>query len=306
MLARDAGAHGGAAPASRLFRTGTTTILGVLNATPDSFSDGGRFVRTGAIERVDLAAALAAAKELEEGGADVLDVGGESTRPGASEIPLEVERSRVLPVIEALREATTLPISIDTRKARVAADALAAGATLVNDVSGLGSDPEIADVAAERGAWLVLGHMRGTPATMQRAPHFDDVIAEVARELAASIARACERGVARERIVADPGLGFGKRLDDNLALVAQVGRLRAELGVPILLGPSRKSFLGALTGDPVERRDDATLAVCAVAAFLGADAVRVHDAARARRAIAVGRALAGAVAQPPSATEGAR
>ncbi|MCA9512924.1 MAG: dihydropteroate synthase [Myxococcota bacterium] len=291
QLEPDAAVRTRAPAAAHPFREGTTTLMGVLNATPDSFSDGGRFVRG---ERVDLAGALAAAKELEEGGADVLDVGGESTRPGAEPVSLEVELARVRPVVEALAEATGLPISIDTRKARVAAEAIAAGARVVNDVSGLRTDPELADVAAEAGAWLVVGHMRGTPATMQRAPRFDDVRAEVARELAASIALARERGVPADRIVADPGIGFGKRLEDNLVLIARAGELRRELGVPVLLGPSRKSFLGALTGDPVERRDDATLAVCAVASFLGVDALRVHDAARVRRAVAVGRALAAA------------
>lgn len=275
------------------FPKGATTLVGVLNATPDSFSDGGRFVhedRAG----VDVAGALAQAKELEESGAGVLDIGGESTRPGAKAVDAAVEIARTEPLIAALSEATRLPLSIDTRKAAVAEAALRAGAQIVNDVSGLNDDPEIAAVVADAGAWLVVGHMRGSPETMQRSPHYDDVLIEVALELEASIEVATRAGVPRECVVADPGIGFGKRLEDNLALIARVAELRERLGVPIMLGPSRKSFLGTLTGDPVESRDEATLAACAVATFLGADALRVHNAHVARRAILVGAALRGA------------
>lgn len=275
------------------FPTGTTTLVGVLNATPDSFSDGGRFVH-GVDSGVDVAAALAHAKHLEESGARVLDIGGESTRPGARSVEVPLEIARTEPLIAVLAETTRLPISIDTRKAAVAEAALQAGAAIVNDVSGLCDEPELAEVAADYEAWLVVGHMRGSPETMQKSPHFDDVIAEVVRELEGSIAVAEHAGVRRERIVADPGIGFGKCLEDNLALIACVSSLREKLGVPIMLGPSRKSFLGTLTGDPVDRREEATLAACAVATFLGADALRVHDAYGARRAIRIGEALRGA------------
>ncbi len=265
------------------------TIVGVLNVTPDSFSDGGRFVS--ADECVDVARALRAAEALVRAGAHVVDVGGESTRPGARPPPVEVERARVEPLVAALARALAVPISVDTRRGEVARAALAAGARMVNDVSGGRHDPGLLKAAAEAGATLVLGHLRGTPETMQDDPHFDDVLAEVAAELAACVSRAGEAGVPAERIVVDPGLGFGKRLEDNLALLAHPDRLRERLGRPVLVGPSRKSFLGQLTGDPVADRDTASVAACAVAVFAGADGVRVHDVAAARRAVAVARAL---------------
>jgi dihydropteroate synthase len=274
---------------SALFRPDRVTIVGVLNATPDSFSDGGRFVVGEAdvdVERgVDCAAAL-----LREG-AHVIDVGGESTRPGAPEVPAAVEMARTVRLVEAIAKRMDVPLSIDTRKAEVAEAALAAGASIVNDVSGLRHDPALADVAARAGAGVVLGHLRGTPQTMQQDPHFDDVLEEVAAELRESVARARAAGVPAASIAVDPGIGFGKRLEDNLALLARPQALRARVGAPVLVGPSRKSFLEALTGDPVGERDRATLAACAVAVFAGADAVRVHDVAGAVRAVAVARAL---------------
>ncbi len=275
--------------ARTIFPRGRVTIVGVLNATPDSFSDGGRIVSGEA--RVDLVAAVEAAAALLAGGAHVLDVGGESTRPGARAVPAEVETLRVVPVIEAVAKRFDAPICVDTRKAAVARAALEAGACALNDVSGLRFDPELARVAARLGAALVLGHLRGTPETMHEAPRFTDVVVEVGDELAASVAAARAAGVPEERLVVDPGLGFGKDLRENLELLANLGRLRERLGLPLLVGPSRKSFLGRITGDPVEERDLATAAACALAAFLGADAVRVHDAAGASRAVAVGRAL---------------
>jgi dihydropteroate synthase len=274
---------------SAIFRPDRVTIFGVLNATPDSFSDGGRFVSGEA--RVDLDAATDAAAALVAEGAHVLDVGGESTRPGAREMPAAAEIARTAPVIEALAKRFETPLSIDTRKAEVAEAALAAGAALVNDVSGLGHEPELAAVVARAGAGLVLGHMRGTPETMQRDPYYRDVLEEVASELAASVTRARRAGVAETRIAVDPGIGFGKRLSDNLVLLANAGTLRRRLGLPVLVGPSRKAFLGQLTGDPPEARDGATHAACAVAVFAGADAVRVHDVRGAQRAVAVAEAL---------------
>jgi dihydropteroate synthase len=275
-----------------IFPPDRVTVVGVLNATPDSFSDGGRFLRPDGT--LDLEAALAAARELVAAGAHVLDVGGESTRPGSRPVPAELEIARTRPLIEALAKALTVPLSIDTRKAAVAEAALEAGARVVNDVSGLRSEPALGAVAARGGATLILGHLRGEPATMQQEIAFDDVLAEVGGELAAALERAHAAGVPRARLVADPGLGFGKRLPHNLALLANVGELRARLGVPVLVGPSRKAFLGELTGDPVDARDLASAVACGIAVFAGADAVRVHDVAGARRAVAVAAALRGA------------
>ncbi len=272
-----------------IFPAHRVTIVGILNATPDSFSDGGRFVRGEA--GLDLPAAVDAAAALVGAGAQVLDIGGESTRPGAQPVSPAIEIARTAPLIEAVAKRLDVPLSIDTRKAEVARAALDAGARIVNDVSGLRHEPALAGAAARAGAMLILGHLRGEPATMQERPHFEDVLREVGDELAASVAAARAAGVAVDRLAVDPGLGFGKRLEDNLALLAGLGALRERLGLPLLVGPSRKSFLGALTGDAAPERDRATLAACAIAAFLGADAVRVHDVAGAVRAVLVGRAL---------------
>jgi dihydropteroate synthase len=272
-----------------IFPRDRTTIVAVLNVTPDSFSDGGRFVRRDA--EIDAAGAVSAGLALIRDGAHVLDVGGESTRPGADDVPAEVEIARTAPVLEALAKATDAPLSIDTRKAEVAEAALEAGARIVNDVSGLGTDPELAKVAARHGATLILGHLRGTPRTMQQGIQFDDLLPDVAAELQNSVDAALRAGVPRDHLVVDPGIGFGKTAEQNLALLAGIGWLRARLDLPILVGPSRKSFLGALTGDPVEAREPATHAACAVAVFEGADAVRVHDVAHAVRVAAVARAL---------------
>jgi len=273
---------------SPLFPRNRVTVMGVLNATPDSFSDGGRFATH---ERPDVDSAVAEALRMQRAGAHVLDVGGESTRPGATDVPVAIELARVVPILEALAKTCELPLSIDTRKSAVARAALAAGACIVNDVSGGCFDPVLLDVVAERGAWLVLGHLRGTPATMQHEPQFSDVLEEVAEELAERVARAEAAGVAPAQIVVDPGIGFGKRQQDNLALLANVGWLGKRLGKPVLVGPSRKAFLGQLTGDPVDERDVATAAACAVAVFAGANAIRVHDVGAGVRAARVGASL---------------
>jgi len=274
--------------ATPIFPPDRVTIVGVVNATPDSFSDGGHFVdATGA---VDVPAAVAAARALRAAGAHVIDVGGESTRPGAQDVPEALEIARTRPLIEALAKVLDVPLSIDTRKAAVAEAALDAGARVVNDVSGLRHDPALAALAARAGATLVLGHLRGAPATMQREVAFADVLLEVGDELAAALARARAAGFDGE-LVADPGIGFGKRLPHNLTLLANAGALRARLGVPLLVGPSRKSFLGELTGDPVGTRDLASAVASAIAVFAGADAVRVHDVEGARRAVAIAKAL---------------
>jgi dihydropteroate synthase len=274
--------------AAPIFPPDRVTIVGVLNLTPDSFSDGGRLLRGDG--GPDLGAALAAARALLAAGAHVLDVGGESTRPGAAAVPAALEIARTRPVIEALAKELDAPISIDTRKAEVAEAALAAGARVVNDVSGLRHDPALARAAQAAGAALILGHLRGEPATMQREIHFDDVVAEVGAELAAAKEQARRLGF-RGELLADPGIGFGKRLPHNLALLANLAELRARVGLPLLVGPSRKAFLGELTGDPAGARDLATAVVCGVAVFAGADALRVHDAGGARRAAAIGAAL---------------
>lgn len=275
-----------------LFPPERVTIVGVLNVTPDSFSDGGGLLGAGG--RVDADRLLAQARRLVDDGAHVLDVGGESTRPGAEEVDADEEIARTEGAVALLVEAHAVPVSIDTRKARVAARAIAAGAAAVNDVSGLAHDPDLGRTLAASDAVLILGHMRGVPATMQRAPHYDDVLAEVASELEQSVGRARAAGIPSHRLAVDPGIGFGKRLEDNLALLAHTGWLRDRLGLPVLVGPSRKSFIERITGDPVGERDAASHAACAVAAFTGADAVRVHDAAGARRAVAMGRAIRGA------------
>jgi dihydropteroate synthase len=274
---------------SAIFPRTRVTIVGVLNTTPDSFSDGGRFIGEG--ERVNVGAAVDAAAALVRDGAHVLDVGGESTRPGASPVSAALEIDRTAGVIEALAKRFDQAISIDTRKAEVAATALEAGARVVNDISGLAFDPDLAAVAAGGAVELILGHSRGTPETMQRDPSYHDTLAEVTAELRAAVERARAAGVPDDHLVVDPGIGFGKRLKDNLVLLAHPGRIREALGLPVLVGPSRKAFLGALTGDPPAERDGASAAACAVAVFAGADAVRVHDAAGAARAVVVGRAL---------------
>lgn len=273
---------------SALFPRDRATILGVLNATPDSFSDGGRLWHAG---RTDPARVVDAAARLLRDGAHALDLGGESTRPGAEDVPEPQEIERTAPAIEALAKRFDAPISIDTRKAGVAEAALCAGARVVNDVSGLRHDPALAGVVARAGAALILGHLRGAPKTMQQDVRFADVVAEVAQELARSVEQALAAGVPRARLAVDPGIGFGKHGAHNLALLARAGELRERLGLPLLVGPSRKRFLGELTGEAPEARDAATAAACAVAVFAGADAVRVHDAAAASRAVAVAHAL---------------
>jgi dihydropteroate synthase len=250
---------------------GRTLVMGVLNVTPDSFSDGGRFR--------DPEAAVDHGLELAEEGADVIDVGGESTRPGARPIPVEEECKRVIPVIERLASWLSIPISVDTMKAAVATQALAAGASVVNVVGALELDPEVADAAAREKAGLVLMHMKGRPETMtEEAAYPQGVLTEVVDRLDEAIALAERRGVDRERIIVDPGLGFGKRAGHTLEVLARLEELRC-LGRPILVGPSRKSFIGAVTGLPVDERFPGTAAACVAAVLHGAHMVRVHEVA---------------------------
>lgn len=262
--------------------------MGVVNVTPDSFSDGGQFFdRSAAIERgVQLSAA----------GADILDIGGESTRPGSGGVSVDEELARVIPVIEGIRARVSTPISIDTTKAAVARAAIQAGASLVNDISGFTFDPELPRVTAELGAACCLMHIQGTPETMQQDPRYDDVVEEIVAFLAGGIARAEAAGVPRGRVLVDPGIGFGKTAGHNLWLLRRLGDFRT-LGCPVLVGTSRKRFLGTLTGGkPPQERLWATLgSVAAVAAAGSADFVRVHDVAEAKDAIAVSDAVRNAV-----------
>ncbi|MBI3183037.1 MAG: dihydropteroate synthase [Myxococcales bacterium] len=262
-----------------------TYLMGVVNVTPDSFSDGGRFLEAPAAIEHGIALARA--------GADILDVGGESTRPGARKVSADEELSRVLPVIRGLRDRLPeVPISVDTYKARVAREALAAGASMVNDISGFHFDPELPPVVAEAKAACCLMHVRGTPESMQEDPRYEDVVAEVIEYLQEGIARADAAGVELSRLVVDPGIGFGKTVGHNLFLLRRLMDLRV-LGRPVLVGTSRKSFLGHLTGGkPPGGRLPATLAsVASVAVAFGADIVRVHDVAEAKDALALADAL---------------
>ncbi len=259
---------------------GEPVVMGVVNVTPDSFSDGG--------EWLDAAAAIAHGRELIEQGAAILDVGGESTRPGAEPVTEAEELRRVVPVLEGLRDAGAR-LSIDTSKAAVAAAALDVGATIVNDVTALRGDPAMAGLVAERGCGCVLMHMLGEPRTMQREPAYGDVVADVKSFLAARLAFAVSAGIAEDRIWLDPGIGFGKTIDHNLELLRRLGELVA-LGRPLVVGTSRKSFLGKITGRVPQERVAATIATNVLALAQGASVFRVHDVAQARDALAVAAA----------------
>lgn len=257
-------------------------IMGVLNVTPDSFSDGGRFLAP--------EAAVARALELVAQGADLVDVGGESARPGAAPVSVDEEIRRVVPVLERLRErGFPVPIAVDTSKPEVAREALRAGAALVNDVRGL-ADPRLAEVVAAAGVPVVLMHMRGTPADMQSRASYRDVVAEVGEELAQALARARAAGIPAERTLLDPGVGFAKTAEQSLTLLRRLAELKA-LGRPLLVGPSRKSFIGKVTGAAVEDRLPGTLAAVAACVLAGAEFVRVHDAAAVRQAAQVAAAI---------------
>jgi len=258
-------------------------LMGVLNITPDSFSDGGRYL--------SVAAALAQGRRLAAEGADLLDVGGESTRPGAQHVGVQQELDRVLPVLEALRRDIALPLSIDTSKSAVAEAAIAAGAEFVNDVSGLTFDAQMAAVVADSGAGLFVMHTRGRPATMQADTCYADLVAEVCAALQGSVARAVAAGVAAERIAVDPGIGFGKDVAGNLELLRRLPAF-AVLGRPLLLGTSRKSFIGRVLGlDDPAARQAGTLATVALGVASGARLFRVHEVGPAREAALVAWAV---------------
>ena len=252
-----------------------TLVMGVLNVTPDSFSDGGKFL--------DAQSAMQRALEMEEAGADLLDIGGESTRPGSAGTPLDTELARILPVLERLRGRLKIPISIDTRKPEVAEAALSAGAEMVNDISGLKHDSRIAEVVTRRRVPLILMHIRGEPATMQKGPFARDVMKDVLEGLRASIAMARKAGVAKSQIVIDPGIGFGKSFEQNYELLRNIAIL-AKLGCPLLVGTSRKGFLGATLARggkaaTPEERVWGTAATVTASILGGAHIVRVHDVA---------------------------
>ena len=245
-----------------------TCVMGILNCTPDSFSDGGRYL--------DVDAAVQHGLRMVEEGAVILDVGGESTRPGAATVPVAEELRRVEPVVSALRRHTDVLISVDTRKAEVADAACRAGADIVNDVSACTDDPGMVDVVRRYGVGVILMHMRGQPATMQQDPAYDNVVRQVSDYLVDRITALTAAGVVSDAIVVDPGIGFGKTVQHNLALIDGIAKLR-DAGRPVLMGVSRKSFLEALTGREVGDRGAASMAAHAVCVLQGADILRVHD-----------------------------
>jgi dihydropteroate synthase len=249
-------------------------VMGIVNVTPDSFYDGGRFARQeDAIER---------GVRMADEGADIVDVGGESTRPGSRAVPAQVEMDRVLPVVEGIRRRSPVCVSIDTTKADVAEEAIRLGAGIVNDVSALRSDGRMATVVARAGAFVVLMHMQGSPETMQRDPTYSDVVEEVRSFLDRRTRFAVEAGIPEERIFVDPGIGFGKTLEHNLALLGNLSRL-VELGRPVLVGASRKAFLGAILDATPDERIEGTIAANTAAILGGASIIRVHDAKEGRR-----------------------
>jgi dihydropteroate synthase len=261
----------------------SSKLMGVVNVTPDSFSDGGLYL--------DAEAGIAHGRELAAAGAEILDVGGESTRPGAAVVPAEEELQRVVPVIRGLRDLGGR-ISVDTSKAGVAEAALDAGAAIVNDVTALRGDPEMGPLCAERGVTVVLMHMLGDPRTMQDDPRYDDVVAEVKAFLAGRLEAATAAGIAEERIWLDPGIGFGKTGAHNMELLRRLGELR-DLGRPLVVGTSRKSFIGRVDGSAADQRLGGTIASSVIAAAGGADVLRVHDVAEMRQALTVAETILG-------------
>jgi len=257
-------------------------VMGILNVTPDSFSDGGRFTNATAV--------LAQADRLVAEGADLLDIGGESTRPGALPVPLAEEISRVVTAIRAIRRNHTTPISVDTTKAEVARLALAEGADLINDISGLRFDPEMARLLREQQVPVVIMHMQGTPGNMQQSPNYQDVIGEILAFLAERITWAETQGIARERIIVDPGLGFGKTIAHNLTILKHLDRFN-QLGCPVLIGHSRKAFIGKILNLEVTERDQATAILSGHCTRQGAAIIRVHDVAATVQAVKLAEAV---------------
>ena len=262
-----------------------THVMGILNVTPDSFSDGGSWT--------DTEIAIKHALTMIDEGADIIDVGGESTRPGADPVDAEIEIARVVPVIEGISATSDIPISIDTSKSEVARAAIEAGAAIVNDVTALGADVNMAEVVASSDVGLVLMHMLGEPRTMQSDPRYDDVVAEVGDFLSERSELATKAGIPPDRIVVDPGIGFGKTLDHNLELLRSIDQIRTRVGLPVLLGPSRKSFIGAVLDLEVDQRLEGTAAVIALAVSAGVEIVRVHDVTEMVRVVRMTEAVIG-------------
>jgi dihydropteroate synthase len=262
---------------------GFPKLMGIVNVTPDSFSDAGQFL--------DPRRAIEHGLRLVAEGADLLDVGGESTRPGAVPVDADEEISRVVPVIEQVAQRVSVPISIDTTKAAVAERALAAGAAIVNDISGLRFDPRMPEVCAQTNAGVVCMHMQGTPQTMQIDPHYEDVVREIGDFLRERLDALEACGIARERVVIDPGIGFGKTPDHNLAILKNISRFR-DLGRPVLIGHSRKRFLAKILGRAIDESSSATIGVAVAAALAGADILRVHHVQAVRDALTASWAVA--------------
>jgi len=263
--------------------------MGIINVTPDSFYDGGRYL--------DAENAVEHGLRLAGEGADILDVGGESTRPGSDPTPAEEERRRVVPVVAGLRRQTDRLISVDTSKLEVAEAALDAGADIINDINAFSLDPRLLVLTAQKDAGLIIMHMKGTPKTMQVHPRYENVVGEVRSFLADKIEIARAYGLNERNIIVDPGIGFGKRLEDNLALINELGALSG-LGRPILLGVSRKSFIGKIIDAPVQERLEGTIAASIVGIVRGAHILRVHDVKALQRAVRIAEAILGAAAVP--------
>ncbi|MDD5225001.1 MAG: dihydropteroate synthase [bacterium] len=261
---------------------GVPRLMGILNVTPDSFYDGGRYS--------DRSRAREQALRMADEGADILDIGGESTRPGAETVSPEEEIQRVVPLIESLAGKISIPISIDTYKAKVARAAIAAGAEMVNDISGLTFDPEMVSVVAESGVPVVLMHTLGRPQVMQENPVYRDLIREIKEFLAGAIQKAERSGVRAENIIVDPGIGFGKTLEHNLEIINRLAEFQ-DLGKPVMIGPSRKSFIGRILDEPAGERLEGTLAAVAIAAWNGAEIIRVHDVRETRKVVLITAAI---------------
>ena len=255
-----------------------TLIMGILNVTPDSFSDGGKFIHLGK--------ALSQAQYMENNGADIIDIGGESTRPGAVPVSIEEEINRTIPVIEEIRKYSNIAISIDTYKSEVAEKALLAGADFINDISGLTFDSKMIEIVKKFDVPVVLMHIKGTPRNMQTNPTYIDVIKELLEFFSFQIQKALDIGIKKEQIIIDPGIGFGKQLNDNFILIQRLKEF-SELGFPILIGPSRKSFIGLTLDVPSEDRLEGTLASVSASILNGASIVRVHDVKEVKRAVII-------------------
>jgi dihydropteroate synthase len=265
--------------------------MGIVNVTPDSFSDGGRFI--------DPQGAIHYAMAMADYGADIIDIGGESTRPGSKPVPYEEELARVIPVAKEICRRVEIPVSIDTTKWEVARQALDVGVSIINDVSALRSDERIGRLAAEYGAHLVLMHMRGAPKDMQENTYYDDLIGEISDFLKSAADKATSLGVPKEKIIIDPGIGFGKSVEGNFTLLKNLNRF-LDLGYPIMVGTSRKSFIGKTLDLGVDERLEGSLAAACYAVLNGADIVRVHDVAETKRAITIIEKIAGAPSAPHS------